>query len=166
MEEPMTRALVTAAALAACLALGQPAQAQYPRPLPAYGPGYRPGISPYLNLARFNTGVGGVNNLGINGGLNYFLGTIPEQQRRNDAALFRGAINNLDRRLAADLAPAEVSDILGPSIGTGHPTAFNNTGGFFNNANPQVGRRPATPPPTRPPVRGPRLRLRAGKHAR
>jgi hypothetical protein len=101
------------------------ARAQFAPPSrPNYGPGYKPPLSPYLNLLR-----------GGDQAANYFLGTIPEQQRRLNATQFATEINALDQRtLGAVLTPeASIYQIL---PGTGHPTAFGTTGYYFGNTNP------------------------------
>ena len=151
----MKRLLLPAVAALAGLACAGTASAQnvYPYMRPNYGPYYRPGLSPYLNMAR-----------GGDPAANYFLGTVPEFQRRQDARVFRAEIGNLDARLAASAAaptPEEDRDLLRPLPSTGHPTAFNNTAGYFNNMNPGGAPRPfyvpAGPRPTAPPT-GPRPR--------
>ncbi len=130
------------AALLGLAALAGPAAAQYTRPTlgapftgPNFGPGYRPMLSPYLNLNR-----------GGDPAINYYLGTLPEQQRRQNAQLFRQQILDLERR--APLAAEDV-DLLGPPLTSGHPTAFGNTAGYFNNQNPRLyggGAAPTTGP--------------------
>jgi hypothetical protein len=152
----MKRLLLPAVAALAGLAFAGTASAQnvYPYMRPNYGPYYRPGLSPYLNLLR-----------GGDPASNYYLGTVPEFQRRQDARFFRAEIGNLDARLAASGAaptPEEDRDLLRPLPSTGHPTAFNNTAGYFNNMNPgSMTPRPfytpgPRPPATTPPVTRPR----------
>jgi hypothetical protein len=102
-----------------------PASAQY---VPgsgrtAYGAGIggaRPGLSPYLNLLR-----------GGDPSANYFLGTIPEQQRRFNAYMTRTALLDLESRptTAAGADPNEA--LLKPLPQTGHPTAFGNQLNYF-----------------------------------
>ena len=107
----------------------------------------RPQLSPYLNLLR-----------GGNVASNYYLGTIPEQQRRANDAIFRAQIRTLETQ---PLIPAVTSpeDLFGPIPGSGHETAFLNYGGYY----PQGARigqpvNRAAPPPARgggrPPGRG------------
>jgi len=79
----------------------------------------RPQLSPYLNLLR-----------GGNVASNYFLGTIPEQQRRANDAIFRAQIQSLETR---PLIPAVTAtdDLFGALPGSGHETAFLNYGGYY-----------------------------------
>lgn len=95
---------------------------------PNYGPGYRGNISPYLNLAR--TGNFGLGNAGIN----YFLGTRSEQQRRLDARDFRSEIGNLTQEtqniITSGTTPQQNS----------LQKSFNNTGGYFPPAGPTIRR--------------------------
>ncbi|MGL4550524.1 MAG: hypothetical protein ACRC33_05005, partial [Gemmataceae bacterium] len=87
---------------AALLAAASPALAQGlgPPGVPTYGPFQRPGLSPYLNLLRDNN----ANNQFGNGGAaaNYFLGVLPEQQRRANATEFSQRIGELDERTRPD----------------------------------------------------------------
>jgi hypothetical protein len=108
------------------------AQAQFlgPRNPPNYGPGYRGNISPYLNLLR-----------GQNTGIDYYLGTRSEFQRRQDAAQFREDIDALDRRDTA--APTDEAPAQTP-VQSGTPATFGSTLGYYNNRQtyiaPVVGR--------------------------
>jgi hypothetical protein len=86
-----------------------------------YGPIYRPGLypygtpglSPYLDLTR-----------GGNRATNYFLGTIPEIERRRNTAVFGAAIQDLERR---SVVTEPSADELVPTLpSTGHPVAFQN----------------------------------------
>jgi hypothetical protein len=126
----MKRLLVISLAALACL-LGLPpttASAQYYRPLgaPNYGPGYRAPLSPYLNLLR-----------GGDPAANYFLGVIPEFERRSNDRTFRSAIRDLDEReRTAQVAEAE--GLLNPLPSTGHATAFQNTVGYFGQFTPRT----------------------------
>jgi hypothetical protein len=125
------RALLTAPVL--CLFVGAaPAQfGQYP--VPNWGPGYRGNISPYLNILR-----------GQNTGIDYYLGTRAEQQRRANAQEFRSELDTIpfrDRFASEDL-PGNEPDRPIPS---GANSVFNNTGGYFNNTTG------AFAYPTRPP---------------
>jgi hypothetical protein len=91
---------------------------------PAWGVGYRGNISPYLNLARFSN-----NNFNQTAGINYYLGTRSEQQRRANAQQFADDIRIL----------AENEQIITSGTQPQRNTVqryFNNTGGFF----PPVGR--------------------------
>src|SRR4051794_41899513 len=96
-------------------------QAPYVGPVarPNYGPGYRPQLSPYLNLLR-----------GGDPAANYYLGTLPEFQRRANAQTFSSEISELDRRVLGNV-PTEETRLFQPLPGSGHPTAFGNTGSYF-----------------------------------
>jgi len=84
-------------------------------------------LSPYLNLLR-----------GGDPAANYFLGVIPERERRANDQIFRSEIQELQRR-EEEVGTAGVSSVL---PGTGHPVLFNNTYTYFNS----FGNRPGTPP--------------------
>lgn len=114
----MTRSWIAAAACLTGLTLGSGGQAigQYVNPIyprPVYSPYSRPALSPYLNLTR-----------GGNPATNYYLGVLPELDRRATDTAFRAAILDLDRRTA--LIGREVETIAGletlPS--TGHAVQF------------------------------------------
>ena len=77
-----------------------------------------PNLSPYLNLLR-----------GGNTAANYFIGVRPEQQRRQNAALFGLAINDLDKRTAG--SPEEYAP--SPPVSSGTYVYLSNTGPYFNN---------------------------------
>jgi hypothetical protein len=67
---------------------------------------------------------------------NYFLGVVPERQRRYNDLLFQREIQDLQRR--EELAPetAGLSTVL-PS--TGHAVYFNTTATYFNSFGPRPG---------------------------
>ena len=120
----MRRQLLAAFAVALALApLGvRPAQAQpWVYQQPVYGRGYRPMLSPYLNLLRNNGDPA----------INYYLGTLPETQRRENAFQFRTEISDIEAKLpgAAEEKPDDVPKGLGP---TGGSVAFGNTKGYIN----------------------------------
>jgi hypothetical protein len=108
-------------------------------PVGPVGQGYRPGLfpsgtpglSPYLDLIR-----------GGNRAANYFLGTIPEIERRRNAAYFGAAIQGLERRQAASEVEAE--ELVPALPETGHPVAFGSYAPYY-----QLG--PGAPALTRPP---------------
>jgi len=113
------RSALVAAALSlglVCAVGADTASAQYG---PQYGPVYRPGLypygtpglSPYLDLTR-----------GGNRATNYFLGTIPEIERRKNAAVFGAAIQDLERRSPTTEPTTE--ELVPTLPGTGHPVAF------------------------------------------
>lgn len=121
----MRTQLVTLLGVLAILAAAGPAAAQFGPPgRPNFGPGYRGNISPYLNITRFNNNNNGNNNFFSNAGINYYLGTRSEQQRRSNAAQFREEIGTLqeeDRTITS--GTQSVPNTMG--------RYFNNTGGFF-----------------------------------
>src|SRR5687767_5840391 len=81
------RTLLIAALVALPLSAGS-ASAQFGQyPVPNWGPGYRGNISPYLNIFR-----------GTNTGIDYYLGTRSEQQRRSNAQEFREELDTLPSR--------------------------------------------------------------------
>lgn len=98
------------------------------QPLPPnYSPYSRTQLSPYLNLLRNN-------NIGGFPAVNYYLGTLPERQRRQQFSQLRTGVIQLDQRYnqqqrALDTLgqPLEVTPLSG-----GHPTYFLNTGNYFN----------------------------------
>jgi hypothetical protein len=136
------RSLLALTAAAAGLAgAAGPAPAQYTAPLsrPNYGPGYRPQLSPYLNLLR-----------GGDPASNYFLGVIPEQQRRANTQLFRQEISALEVEAAQSRLAPQDADIFQPLHRTGHPTAFGNTVTYFGQTNSLS--MPLRAPPRTPPA--------------
>lgn len=115
----LTRVLLPAAV--AVLFLSASAASAQPRPYnqPNYGPGYHAPLSPYLNLIR-----------GGDPAANYFLGTVPEFERRQNSQVFRSALAELDQKVARDTVELGLSE---PIANTGHITAFGNTAGYFGN---------------------------------
>src|SRR5438046_2018557 len=79
----------------------------------------RPQLSPYLNLLR----GGEISS-------NYYLGTVPEQQRRANDAIFRSQLQSLETRPLIPPVTAP-DDLFGVPPGSGHETAFMNYGGYF-----------------------------------
>ncbi len=116
-----------------------PVSAQFqpvPYNQPQYGVGYRPQLSPYLNLLR-----------GGNTAANYYLGVVPEFERRQNRETFQNALSRIDEQLNKTVVEEDLAVPLG---GTGHVTAFGNTGGYFGSltgrtAGTQQQQRPATP---------------------
>jgi hypothetical protein len=81
----------------------------------------QPALSPYLNLLR-----------GGSPSANYFLGVLPERDRRAMDLQFRNSISDIDRRLAT---PAPEAIELGerPRLPpTGHATYFSNYSSYYN----------------------------------
>lgn len=147
MNRPTLACFILLAATAAVHA--QPSTT-YPYNLNLRGPGLvspynssftRPGpsLSPYLNLLR-----------GGNPAANYYLGVVPEVERRNNAAAFSAGIYDLSRRL--DLGPDLVGEEpLFPTLPqTGHAVQFFNYGGYFGGG--IAGRPPQPGVPTGSPV--------------
>jgi hypothetical protein len=81
-----------------------------------YGYG-TPRLSPYLNLLR-----------GGNTAANYFMGVVPEVERRANAALYGSQIQELARRTEG---AAEAQDLFPRLTETGHPAVFANYGTYF-----------------------------------
>jgi hypothetical protein len=87
---------------------------------PVWGPGGQPVLlSPYLNLIR-----------GGDPSANFFLGTLAEFQRRQNAYDFRSALDDINVRNR--IAGEELPRTRGP-IPSGTYSLVNNTGGYFNN---------------------------------
>jgi hypothetical protein len=88
---------------------------------PNYGPGFRPQLSPYLNIIR-----------GRNFGVDYYLGTRQEFLRRENTINFRSDIADLRAREAA---PGVL--VIGPPtpIESGTTVSFGNTRGYFSTPN-------------------------------
>jgi hypothetical protein len=87
-------------------------------------------LSPYLDLTRPG-----------DPGVNYYLGTIPELDRRRNTVQFRNAIRDLEVRQNL-LATEEAEDFRTGLPSTGHAAVFNNTAGYFNNGAPPLGNLP------------------------
>jgi hypothetical protein len=130
----------SAAALALMLTLPGTSSAQSP-----YGtrPGY---YNPYLNQPRLSPYLDIVRG-GGNPALNYYLGTLPEVERRTYQAISSGAIRRLERQQAGLEEAVEEGEV--PEVGTGHPAQFVNYGGYFPITGPG-GTRYGTGPVPRP----------------
>lgn len=83
---------------------------------PQYGPFYRPALSPYLNLLR-----------GGDPAANFFLGTVPEFQRRSDTFGQQRLLGELEERTRPD------SPLFSGTVPIPNSTRryFNNTGGYY-----------------------------------
>ncbi len=141
---------VSLAAWCLMLAAVEPASAQRPPPYlynqPTYGPGFRPQLSPYLNLTGRNDPA-----------VNYFLQTLPAFENRYTRQTYGAAIAGLEAQALNPTPPAAPDvDLFTPQATTGHPTAFQNTGGYFQNAQgrPQAAAPTTRPPGARPPAPG------------
>ena len=92
---------------------------------PVIGAYARPGLSPYLNLLR-----------GGSPAANYYLGVVPERQRRAAEALLGSSILDLGLDLGRDergmLRSPEADDLLPRLPGTGHVAVFNLTAPYFS----------------------------------
>lgn len=128
----MTRlGLASLALLVAALAAHAQPSSTYPYNLNLYGPGLvspynssftRPGpnLSPYLNLLR-----------GGNPAANYYLGVVPEIERRNNAAAFSAGITDLARRIESPLTETTGEELFPALPQTGHPVQFFNFSYYF-----------------------------------
>jgi hypothetical protein len=85
---------------------------------PNFGPYWRPQLTPYLNLAR-----------GGNPAVNYFLGTLPEQDRRYNYDFLRGSLQELDSRT---LAIAREERLVEPVTAPARVT-YGNLGPYYGN---------------------------------
>jgi hypothetical protein len=117
------------------------AQPQRYNPASTYGPFSRPALSPYLNLIR-----------GGDPAANYYLGVVPERDRRANTVQFGAQLLDLEARSDAASRAAPEPDI--PQLGaTGHPAYFLNYSSYYNFAGAG---RPAQPAAA--PLRGQRRR--------
>jgi hypothetical protein len=116
-------------ALLVSLTLSESAWAQFGRVnVPNYGPGYRGNISPYLNL------LGRGNNLGVD----YFLGTRAEQQRRGDRGVFRSDIDTLRGDVLGEGTLVNEQPLYSGMVKpVGQGGYFGNTYGYFGNTRAQ-----------------------------
>ncbi len=120
------------------------AQQPYPNyisPLPT-SPYARPQLSPYLNLLR-----------GGNPAANYYLGVVPERDRRRNERALGVAVQDLERRAETPALPEE--DLVPRLPSTGHPAYFMNYSSYFNlgtGSFPNVGAAPQSA------IRGGRVR--------
>ncbi|HBI44179.1 MAG TPA: hypothetical protein DDY78_15200 [Planctomycetales bacterium] len=132
-ENAMSRFIgVSLAAGLALLVVAGAASAQSVPPSvynrPNVGVGSRPQLPPFLNLNNNDPAV------------NYFLRTLPEQERRANTQVYGALIGDLEQRALTPTVPAAAdADLFRTLPTTGHPVAFQNTGGYF----PTSGR-PAT----------------------
>src|SRR5665213_1077928 len=116
---------VSLAAGLALLLIAGAASAQQPGPPALYnrpnvGVGAAPRLPTYLNLNGNNDPA-----------VNYFLRTLPEQERRANAQIYGQAIGDLELRALTPAPTAADADLFRPLPTTGHPVAFQNTAGYF-----------------------------------
>ncbi len=133
----LTPGLALAAVAVIFVSAGAASAQPYPYNMPRYGVGFQPGLSPYLNLLR-----------GGNTAANYYLGTIPEFERRQNSEVFRNALTELDIKVSQEAVELGLAEPIGT---TGHVTAFGNTGGYFGSL---TGRQAGAAPRQQPPGRG------------
>ncbi len=95
-----------------------PYQSPFSAGAPAVGTFNRPTLSPFLNLLR-----------GGSPAANYYLGVLPERDRRNTDVQFRSALTDLERR--TETAPSG-DDLLPTLPQTGHAVQFLNYSTYFN----------------------------------
>ena len=136
----MKRLILAAIGSVCCLVSlsAQTALAQMaPYSRPGSAPANRPQLSPYLNLLR-----------GGDPAANYYLGVVPERERRRNDAVFQREIADLDQRTQST-TPGE--DFV-PLRSTGHATAYGNTGTYFGSTSGQQANvnRPPTQQAARP----------------
>jgi hypothetical protein len=142
----MTRTITLAAAVGVILLItAQQAPAQgLSANVPNFRPYYRPPLTPYLNIAR-----------GGSPALNYYLGTLPDVENRNNFNFLSRELQDLSNRtlitargesLVEPILPAGPEKLTGarPVYGTtgGY---FGNTGGYYGDNGPRFGVRPQQP---------------------
>jgi hypothetical protein len=122
----MNQRIALAGLIASCCLLGggtsrawaQAGPTVSPGPYGASQYGYgTPRLSPYLNLLR-----------GGNVAANYYMGVVPEVERRANARLFGSQIQELERRVQGT---DEAVDLFPRLTESGHPVVFGNTGTYF-----------------------------------
>jgi hypothetical protein len=113
----MNRLLLTSACLASLWLSSGTAQAQYG--LGQYRPANRARLSPYLNLTR-----------GGDQAANYYLGVIPEQDRRYNDSLFSGQIRQLEQRRGIE-PPRLADDLIPPVPVAGKPPGSRTSESYF-----------------------------------
>jgi hypothetical protein len=118
--------LLSGAALAAFAQFPASPYGQYFNPYshpPGTNPGGGPRLSPYLNLLR-----------GGNPAANYYLGVVPEIDRRRYQAISQSQIQALEVTTAVPPVNPEDTDLTVATSITGHPTVFNSTASYFGGA--------------------------------
>lgn len=108
------------ASVAVLLLSVQSAFAQYGRYSGAasgYGPYSRPALSPYLNMLR-----------GGDPAANYYLGVVPERDRRSLNVQFGAELRELEQRTSTAVTPS--GDPQLPA--TGHTAYFLNYSSYYN----------------------------------
>jgi hypothetical protein len=92
---------------------------------PGLNPGGGPRLSPYLNLLR-----------GGNPAANYFMGVVPEIDRRRYQAISQAQIQGLELSTALPPINPEEAEVGFTTSITGHPVVFNNTTTYFGGVGP------------------------------
>ena len=92
---------------------------------PGLNPGGGPRLNPYLNLLR-----------GGSPSANYFLGVVPEIDRRRYQAISQSQIQGLELSTALPAVSPEDTDLAFATSITGHPAVFNNTTSYFGGVGP------------------------------
>lgn len=95
----------------------------YANPTNANNPFARPRLSPWLNLTR-----------GGNPASNYYLGVLPEVDRRNQEFRVNQQLNALEREVTNPTLGPEVQSLVPTLEETGHPTAFMSVTPYFGGA--------------------------------
>ncbi len=107
----ITAMAIAAVSMTASATAQQPPYSPYGRQ--GYSPYSRPTLSPYLNLLR-----------GGNPAANYYMGVVPEVERRANQYQNSMELQDLQKRLQTPAAGSEAEEILPTLPGTGHPTGF------------------------------------------
>jgi hypothetical protein len=120
----MRRLILLAAAIALIHANDAPAQYLGPYTNQRFGPQvspyYTPPVSPYLNLVRSN-----------NPALQYYLGTLPEFDRQRFQSATQQGFMGLESYLGQPQPPLDFGGV--PTLPqTGHLSAFQAYGGYYN----------------------------------
>ncbi len=121
----MSRLVAIAVGVGLLLLTAQQASAQGSSgAVPNFGPYWRQPLAPILNLGR-----------GGNPAINYFLGTVSEQDTRSNFGFLHNELQELDRRnLATARGENLVSPIdVGPTGFTGARPVYGATGGYYAN---------------------------------
>jgi hypothetical protein len=119
--------IVTAALLLLTLTTSRAHAQLGPRIPPQYGVGFRPTLSPYLNLLR-----------GGDISTNYYLGVRTEFQRRDDRANLLTRTRNLEQR-TGEIENREENQEEEDGIG-GTPSDFGDTRNYFASPNTYYGK--------------------------
>lgn len=121
----LSRACVIALGLLGCVAV-EPAAAQFYPSYPSYTTPYgrrNPALNPYLNLTR-----------GGNPAANYFLGVLPELDRRAVTQQQGAVLLDLERRIQAPAALEDLGERVpeGALPPTGHAAVFANYSTYYS----------------------------------